>query len=999
MRTQPTLALPTKYSAGYLSALARSLVLSARLVLSLSVIASTVVLLSTPAQAQTTVPGKIPGQFAVSPSGAATYSIPIQVPPGIAGMQPKLSLEYNSQAGNGIMGMGWSLAGLSSITRCPQTIAQDGVRGVLKADLDDRFCLDGQRLTVVSGAYGAAGSEYRTEIESFSQVTAYGSAGSGPAYFVVKNKAGLTMLYGNTGDSVSITSTGTRITWGLTRITDITGNRLDVTYRPEYGNGITYPTRIEYAGNAVTFDYGSVARPDVVNGFNAGVSIKMNLSLKSIATLSVGSTTTVTKIQYTPSTNTQRSLVSSVQLCNGGGSNCLAATNFNWRDGGQGIAKTNNATAISGAAGWKSAFDIYPGDYNGDGITDLYLIHKTDFSEYFCAGPTIASANACVPAKPSSAPSNIYQGAKIKALAADFDGDGITDLLILKLNIFFDAPNPNIPRADYGTTLCKGSRVVNIWSNCSIGLTDLAGRFAAVYIPDMQIGDFNNDGINDVIFTTTQASLFCAGPILTTDKANCKIIQSGSNWVSQFSINSGDFNGDGVADIYLIGDAGNYFCPGPGVASTNNCAPVAGASGWKSAFSIYPGDYNGDGVQDLYLVSDTASYLCAGPGVTSANNCAPIAGASGWKSAFNIYPADYNGDGITDLVLIGAGDSYFCSGPNITSTNNCAPITGASGWKTAFNIYLGDYNGDGIADLILTSDGASYFTSGGNGTSDILSGVSDGTVNGKLVTSTPITKSPYTRDTTSVYPRIDLQIPLYVVSQVDTSNGVGGVNSVQYSYGGLKAEQGTGRGMLGFRWMQSKELSTDIESRTEFSQDWPYIGMPVKSETRLAGYGNAGLLKRATSTPACKIPQNAAACSNSPGNRYFPYIASSLEESWEINGGQALPTLTTSTQYGISPGDSQLWGDPLSITVSTSDGSSKVVANEYEPAIVTGGNWILGRLKKATVTSTSPTTNLGIGTVAGGVTVGLPPPTPPTPAQIKTAQSVLPAILSLLFED
>ena len=223
--------------------------------------------------------------------------------------------------------------------------------------------------------------------------------------------------------------------------------------------------------------------------------------------------------------------------------------------------------------------------------------------------------------------------------------------------------------------------------------------------------------------------------------------------------------------------------------------------------------------------------------------------------------------------------------------------------------------------------------------------------------------SIYSKDNNAAYPKIDLQVPLHVVSSSSKTSGITTAtanplvfiipsNITNYSYGGLKAEQGTGRGMLGFRWMQSKELSTGIETRTEYLQDWPYTGMPVKSETRLAGYGNAGLLKRSANTPACKIPQNSAACTTTAGNRYFPYIASSVEESWELNGGQALPTLTTTTDYS-SPGTT-LWGDPIRITVSTNDGASKVVVNEYEPANITGGNWILGRLKRATVTSSKP---------------------------------------------
>lgn len=42
-------------------------------------------------------------------SGAFTYSIPIEVPPGRHGLTPQLSLVYNSSAGNGFLGVGWDL--------------------------------------------------------------------------------------------------------------------------------------------------------------------------------------------------------------------------------------------------------------------------------------------------------------------------------------------------------------------------------------------------------------------------------------------------------------------------------------------------------------------------------------------------------------------------------------------------------------------------------------------------------------------------------------------------------------------------------------------------------------------------------------------------------------------------------------------------------------------------------------------------------------------------
>src|SRR5437867_2920998 len=105
------------------------------------------------ARGQTTAAGFTPSSFRVTDSGAAEYRIPIRVPPGIAGMEPKLALVYNSQGPNASAGMGWSLEGLSAITRCPKTGAQDGVADsrAVSYTSEDRYCLDGQRLLAPSG--------------------------------------------------------------------------------------------------------------------------------------------------------------------------------------------------------------------------------------------------------------------------------------------------------------------------------------------------------------------------------------------------------------------------------------------------------------------------------------------------------------------------------------------------------------------------------------------------------------------------------------------------------------------------------------------------------------------------------------------------------------------------------------------------------------------------------------------------------------------------------
>src|ERR1700743_3401021 len=158
----------------------------------------------------------LPGLFGVNTTGSATYTVPIAAPPGTADIVPRLSVNYASQDSNGILGIGWSIAGLPSISRCARTLAQDGIHGGVNYDLNDRFCLDGQRLVLISGTYGADGSEYRTEIESFTKIIAHGSAGSGPAWFEIHLKSGLAMQLGDTTDSrILAKGTATARSWAL----------------------------------------------------------------------------------------------------------------------------------------------------------------------------------------------------------------------------------------------------------------------------------------------------------------------------------------------------------------------------------------------------------------------------------------------------------------------------------------------------------------------------------------------------------------------------------------------------------------------------------------------------------------------------------------------------------------------------------------------------------------------------------------------------------------
>ncbi|TXT40776.1 MAG: YD repeat-containing protein, partial [Comamonadaceae bacterium] len=242
-------------------------------------------------------------------------------------MQPRLELVYSSQVGNGSLGMGWGLSGLSTISRCAKERASDGVSESVTYTMSDRYCLNGQHLMLVSGTQGAAGSQYRTEHERFSLITAYGSAGNGPAYFVEKTKSGLTIEYGNSADSrIEAQGKTTPRIWTQNKVSDNKGNYLTVSYTEDSANGDYYASRIDYTGNAsaspsltpgssVQISYET--RPDTETGYQAGSIIKATKRVSNIKTFDGTSVVKDYRLTYEQSTHTQRSRLKTLTECDG----------------------------------------------------------------------------------------------------------------------------------------------------------------------------------------------------------------------------------------------------------------------------------------------------------------------------------------------------------------------------------------------------------------------------------------------------------------------------------------------------------------------------------------------------------------------------------------------------------------------------------------------------------------------------------------------------------
>jgi len=649
--------------------------------------------------------GAISGE-ATSEGGAAMYSIPITVPPGRKGVEPKLALTYNSRSGNGIAGLGWSLSGFSAIHRCPRTIAEDGAGNSAPVSMSagDALCLDGQRLvrTDIAGnlapsqSYGVGGAHYRTEINNFARVTQYGGdLAAELTCFKVEDKSGGVTYYGGVPNGGGSCSGGgsreiphglqTPLSWNVERYEDASGNSIRYAYNAssEYGSGEKLVKFIYYTGKGsndgtreVRFSYLPRPSADQARSFIAGGMTERTQRLTGISTLvNLVPVSTYTLIYKEPlslqegNLHSGRSALQRIRQCGTGGTGnngaevCLPDTVVEWNDLPPDhvfrpltIAGLPEPAAQANGAFQDRRVELI-GDLDGDGVREtLVYQHEADgrFHTWLVKHDADRALKGKLDIRDIAGDLEFFAD----GMQADFDGDGRTDILAGDDGGTLRLYRWNLPRGENFATSAAST-----FAGTTLG-TVFSGQLVST-------DDRDGDGLSD---------------LLLRRRGSCTSL-------------SHEEEAPGGIGMLTFGQLLCFY---------RNTSTPSGAVSFATGIEVhhwdYPttegglsavGDLNGDGKTDLAIRTETIQpggpvdaittvLLSAMPGMSLPSGCSATttSGPVQWYActplAMNLPTSgtgyrttgaamrwhDVNGDGLTDLLYALRGE---CSG-----SRNCA---------------------------------------------------------------------------------------------------------------------------------------------------------------------------------------------------------------------------------------------------------------------------------------------------------------------------------------
>ncbi len=640
-----------------------------------------------------TVNGSTSDNLSVSLSGGVNYSVPIDVPPGLNGIQPEIALTFDSHAGNGLAGWGWNISGVSVITRIPATYFHENLVDGVDFDSYDRFALDGQRLIVKNGTYGGSGAVYQTEQYSNLKIISYGSHPDsgidGPAYFKVFYPDGSIGYYGNSSGSRTQTDyaitywenpQGIRISYNYNKI----NNALSIDKITYGSRGTTTPI------NEIQFEYFTSRYRDEHSYIN-GIKYQREEKLQRIVI--PGYRTYSLTYNQTSSLNYDRliSIQESSQVTNNVYRNDIDFT-YGETTVSTPSSVTDNANSLSLSNIDQETARTVSFDANGNG--------KMDFLVYPTTGPDTKKKFW------------LFSDEVGNPGSYEYAGNGYDT------GTFVDIFPANVMNDQYRLFAEQGLVVIQ-----NSGSTQV--RFEMWGPPDpasgVQIGN---------IYTKTWNA-----PTYNTE-TSCDL--GSYNYRIPQKYLSGDFDGDGLSDVLAIGLPYSYnhcdlIIPPPGENCNGGGTPqaIANNPGLNQSSQVSSSENIGSGNPQPSTLPGTCceceNYNFNSSEVTLikldrriSSNFATSIGflASGYDYSDRYHTMDVNGDGKTDILrfLDGKVEVYTLN------TNNSFVLL----WQTTdtdidldFPVMPGDYNGDGNMDFMIprgnNSSSFAVFMSEGNG--------------------------------------------------------------------------------------------------------------------------------------------------------------------------------------------------------------------------------------------------------------------------------------------
>ncbi|MDZ4077077.1 FG-GAP-like repeat-containing protein [Hydrocarboniphaga sp.] len=933
---------------------------------------------------QGTEVGSTAGAFEVTPSGSASYTIPITIPPGLGGIEPKLAISFDSQGGDGLLGPRFAISGLSIISRCPGTPSQDGAYSPVAFSSSDRYCLDGARLVAVPSNTG----HFRTELDSLSDIEKFGSSADNPDRWRVRNKAGLIMEFGG-----AVTSCGTSTskilhpsysnktaTWLLSKVSDTAGNWMEVCYDYDSSNGESWPRVINYTGNSLgDSPFASVkfvpkARIGVQQvAYSKGWKTTRTRVIDRIETSFEGRRIRTYKLFYTAYGTAQRDTLTAVQECGGEASyeKCLPATSFAWNAAPEGFSPTStvNYAAIN------TDYQHFTGDLDADGKTDIVSAKMQSSGQLKAAVLLSTSANASavftVGAEVNVPPTNSnLAGASLAA--GDFNGDGRLDIAAVKVTSSAQYVEMYTGNSS-ATTPFSGMQLQSITTN----------RFSKTPFQIFS-ANVNGDSRDDLLLVylsqtegiyiqalTGNASSFSALPV-------ARPVTSLDSAYYRASV--GDFNGDGFSDVAvhrLLASALTitvYAGNGAGSFTSLGVKNLA-----VSANHLQAADFNADGVTDLVLVKNGRT-TCVDSKclevITTSDVIYPV--ICDGQGGFTISPGyvsdfvsatatnplvigDFNSDGITDAISWVSYSSSFLmltGKPNGTFAESTIQVGTSTG--TDRSVLSGDFDGDGKADV------ATYLTNSSTrrvelataqqGLPSWLSSITSGIGARIELSYAPLTDSSVYSHPGQVCGGTVTRVlcgPISVVSASRISAG-SSMREVKYTYDTAYADIG-GRGFQSFAKTRNIDQTTGIVEESTFLTSWPLSGL-LQKKTVLPSASSSSKVSETTVEYEARATVSGT---TTPAVQTVQPIYTTTQ-NWEAGAFANSTAHVTTVDKSIYGSSTPFYQDATTVAHYTCAGNqtrtaceaapdfSTVTVNEYKPADTT--NWILGRLKTSTVT-------------------------------------------------